>query len=225
MASAAATIPKCGNDFFLRDGDVYVIYGDSITNNGFYPRLLENYVLTRFPSWHVTFYNLGWGGDVARNIFRVQRDVLPLKPTAFTECMGMNDGAYQPINPQTLETFTNAYRTIIPLLRQCNPDMRIALISSVPYENQPGHTVADGAYPQTLRCLALAKKRIAQEYQLPFIDLFTGYGSKLGFGKIVYPDFILTGDGIHPNAIGHTIMGLVILKGMNAPHEDRNTRS
>jgi lysophospholipase L1-like esterase len=219
FAVADNSQPKCDNGFFLRDGDVYVIYGDSITDCSVYPRLLENYVLTRFPSWNITFYNFGWGCDMAGNIFRVQRDVLHIKPTVFTENMGMNDGYYIPINAKNIELYTNAYRTLIPMLRKCNPDMRIALISTVPYENQPDKHLADGAYPQTLRYLARTKKQIAQEFNLSFIDLFTGYGTKLGFGKIVYPDFILSGDGIHPNPIGQSIMGLAILKGMNAPAE------
>jgi lysophospholipase L1-like esterase len=218
LAAAQNATEKSG-DFFLRDGDVYVIYGDSITNNTTYPRLLENYVLTRFPQWHVTFFNLGWGGDYASNIFRYQRDILPIKPTAFTDCMGLNDGCDQPINEKILTRYMDAYRQTIPMLRKANPEMRIALISAIPYENQPGRYCADGAYPQTLRSLAQAKQQLALEFNTSFIDLFTGYSEKVGMGKMVYPDFVLSGDGIHPNPIGHYIMGLVILKGMNAPAE------
>jgi lysophospholipase L1-like esterase len=214
-AQAAAT--NCRGDFFLRDGDVYVFYGDSITDNEVYPRMLENYVLTRFPSWNITFYNLGWGGDVAKNIFRLQREVLPVKPTVFTENMGMNDGCFSPINAGTVDVYTNAYRTLIPMLRECNPEMRIVLISEVPYENQPGKYPADGAYPQTLQYLARTKEKLAREFGVAFIDLFTAYAKQIGYGKIIYPDFILSGDGIHPNAIGQTIVGMIILKSMNAP--------
>jgi lysophospholipase L1-like esterase len=217
LTPVRAATQDVGGDFFLRNGDVYVIYGDSITDNCVYPRMIENYVLTRFPSWNVTFYNLGWSGDVARNIFRLQRDVLPIKPTVFTENMGMNDGAYSAINANTIKLYTDAYHTMIPMLRQCNPKMRIALISAVPFENQPGKYAADGAYPQTLQYLAKVKSQLAAEYNVPYIDLFTAYAKRIGYGKILYPDFILAGDGIHPNPVGQTIMGMLILKGMNAP--------
>jgi lysophospholipase L1-like esterase len=214
---AQAATQDSNQGFFLRDGDVYVIYGDSITDNGVYPRVLENYVLTRFPSWNITFYNYGWSGDVARNIFRLQRDVLPLKPTVFTENMGMNDGAYRAINTNTVSLYANAYHTLIPMLREANPDMRIALISAIPYENQPQKYVADGAYPQTLQYLARMKGKIAKESNVRFIDLFTAYAKRIGYGKVLYPDFFLSSDAIHPNPIGQTIMGMIILKGMNAP--------
>ncbi len=210
---------KHNGDFFLRDGDVYVFYGDSITDNEIYPRMMENYVLTRFPSWNITFYNFGWGGDVARNIFRLQRDVLPIRPTVFSENMGMNDGFYAPVNAGTVEGYANAYRELIPILRQCNPEIRIILFSEVPYENQPGKFAADGAYPQTLHYLARTKEKLAKEFGAAFIDLFTAYAKHIGYGKIIYPDFILSADGIHPNAIGQTIVGMIVLKDMNAPAE------
>ncbi len=210
---------NCGDDFFLRDGDIYTFYGDSITDNEVYPRMLENYVLTRFPAWNIAFYNLGWGGDVAKNLFRLQRDVLPIKPTVFSENFGMNDGCYAPISAGTLEVYSNAYRELIPMLRRCNPEIRIALFSEVPYENQPGKYAADGAYPQTLQYMARTKEQLAKEFGVTFIDLFSAYAKQIGYGKIIYPDFILSPDGIHPNAIGQTIVGMIILRAMNAPSE------
>jgi len=216
LVSTSGDAPTESN-FFLHDGDVYVIYGDSITDGGVYPRVLENYVLTRFPDWHVTFYNLGWGGDVASNLFRLQRDVLPIKPTAFTECMGMNDAGYSAVNQNRLDVYVGAYREMIPMLRKANPNVRIMLISAIPYENKNFTGAGDGCYAQTLRCFAQAKREVAREMGVGFIDLNMGYAEKMGLGKIVYPDFILSGDGVHPNVIGQTIMAQVILKGMNAP--------
>lgn len=220
LSSVAFAQDPAGADaksFFLRDGDVYVIYGDSITDNSVYARLIENYVLTRFPEWHVTFYNLGWGGDVANNLFRVGRDVVPIKPTVFTECMGMNDAAYCAVDAGRLDAYVNAYRQMIPMLRQANPEVRIALISAIPYENRACSGAADGAYAQTLRCFAQAKYRVSRELGTGFINLFAGYAEKMGAGKVIYPDFILSDDGVHPNVIGQTIMGQVILRGMRAP--------
>jgi lysophospholipase L1-like esterase len=214
-----ATAAEKPSEFFLRDGDVYVIYGDSITDGATYPRTIENYVLTRFPKWNVTFYNLGWGGDVAGNLFRVTRDVLPIKPTAFSDCMGMNDGGYSAVSEPRLNSYINAYREMIPMLRKANPEVRIALISAIPYENRNGTGAANGAYAQTLRCFAQAKQQLAKEFNTRFVDLFSGYSEKMGMGKVIFPDFVLSGDGVHPNGIGQTIMTLAILKGMGAPAE------
>jgi hypothetical protein len=196
---------------------VYVIYGDSITDNNYYPRVLENYILTRFPKWNMTFFNYGWGGDVAPNLFRLERDVLPVKPTVFTENMGMNDGRCCTINSITLKTYADAYPKMVPMLKQANPEVRIGLVSSIPFENRFSSGVADGAYAQTLRVLAQAKARLATELNVDYFDLYTGYAEEIGKGKIVYPDFILSGDGIHPFPVGQTIMAMVILRAMNAP--------
>ncbi len=211
------TCAKNNGGFFLRDGDVYVIYGDSITDNNFYPRVLENYVLTRFPKWNLTFYNYGWGGDVAPNLFRLRRDVLPVKPTVFTENMGMNDGRCDLINSVTLKTYAEAYPKMVPMLQQANPQVRIGFVSPIPFENRFNDGFADGAYAQTLRVLAQAKARLAKELNVDYLDLYTGYAEEIGKGKIVYPDFILSGDGVHPFPVGQTIMAMVILRTMNAP--------
>ena len=49
------------DDFAVQDNDRVVIWGDSITDNAYYPRSVENFVLSRFPEWTVEFHNLGWG--------------------------------------------------------------------------------------------------------------------------------------------------------------------
>lgn len=207
-------------DFFLRDGDIYVIYGDSITDNTAYPRLIENYVLTRFPKWNVTFFNLGYSGDMAYNLFRLKRDILPVKPTAITECMGMNDAGQRALSIPHYENYIIYTRHMVRLLREANPKMRIALVSAIPYENRPGaDNLAEGTYAQVLRLFSRAKQQLARELDLPFVDLFTGYGEKVGLGKVVYPDFILSSDGIHPNDIGQTMIGMIILQGLNATSE------
>src|SRR5215218_573602 len=81
--------------FALHDGDRVLFYGDSITDNQFYPQYVETYVVTRFPNMRVTFLNYGWsgdkvggggGGDIST---RLRRDVFPHKPTVVTIFLGM----------------------------------------------------------------------------------------------------------------------------------------
>ncbi len=215
----ALASPTTAGEFAVRDGDKFVIYGDSITDHAYYPRVIENYVLTRFPQWKVTFYNLGWGGDVAHNHFRLQRDVLPLKPDLITSNMGMNDGSYTLISHGIVNRYSNAYRKNIKMLRQANPDVRIILVSAIPFENRGARDRANGAYAQTLGVLSDVKHRMAMEMNTGYVDLFSRYATSMGKGKVIYPDFFLSGDGVHPNVIGQSIMGLEILKGMGAPAE------
>src|SRR6187431_1788612 len=91
-------------DFFMKDGDVVVMIGDSITEQHLYSNYVEMWTVTRFPNWKLTFRNVGIGGDrsVGGNS-RFQRDVLVHKPTAMTVDFGMNDGGYVAFNEATFK--------------------------------------------------------------------------------------------------------------------------
>src|SRR3954470_1818324 len=85
--------------FFFKDGDRVIMIGDSITEQYLYSSYVEMWTSTRFPSWDITFRNVGIGGDrsVGGNS-RFKRDVLANKPTAMTVDFGMNDGGYKPFD-------------------------------------------------------------------------------------------------------------------------------
>ena len=51
------------SEFALHDGDRVTFYGDSITEQRQYTEDVEEYVLTRYPDWKVSFHNAGVGGD------------------------------------------------------------------------------------------------------------------------------------------------------------------
>jgi len=81
----------------LKDGDVVVFFGDSITVAHTWTRAVEQYVLTHEPDKHVTFINAGVGGHTASDgLARLDVDVLAHKPTVVVVNFGMNDSAYPP---------------------------------------------------------------------------------------------------------------------------------
>ena len=75
-------------DFAIHDGDRVVLYGDSITDQRLYSTFIEEYVLTRFPTWKVQWTQSGVGGDKVSGgaagpiDLRIQRDILPYGPTS-----------------------------------------------------------------------------------------------------------------------------------------------
>ena len=81
-----------------------MLYGDSITDQRLYSTFIEEYVLTRFPAWKVQWTQSGVGGDKVSGgaagpiDLRIQRDILPYRPTLVTIMLGMNDGYYRPPN-------------------------------------------------------------------------------------------------------------------------------
>src|SRR5215469_6838860 len=92
-------------DFYLKDGDRVVFYGDSITDQRLYTTFTETYVITRFPWMKVSFVHSGWGGDRVTGgaggpiDVRLPRDVFVYKPTVLTIMLGMNDGRYRGYDP------------------------------------------------------------------------------------------------------------------------------
>src|ERR1039458_1922296 len=51
------------SDFAIHDADRITFFGDSITEQREYTEDVEEYVLTRYPTWKVSFHNAGVGGD------------------------------------------------------------------------------------------------------------------------------------------------------------------
>src|SRR2546425_5590714 len=93
-------------EFFFKNGDVVVMIGDSITEQHLYSNYVEMWTVSRFPSWKLTFRNVGIGGD--RSVggdHRFQRDVVSFKPTAMTVDFGMNDGNYEPFSPVAFQAY------------------------------------------------------------------------------------------------------------------------
>src|SRR2546429_4769496 len=77
-------------DFYLKDGDRVVFYGDSITDQRLYTTFTETFVVTRFPRLNVSFIHSGWGGDRVTGggggpvDLRLERDVSAYRPTVMT---------------------------------------------------------------------------------------------------------------------------------------------
>jgi len=93
IAAALTADAALAQEFFFKPKDRIVFLGDSITEQYDYTNFLEYYLVTRFPTWDLTIYNAGIGGDTAGGgNGRALRDVLSEKPTAVTINFGMNDG-------------------------------------------------------------------------------------------------------------------------------------
>src|SRR2546423_5410456 len=100
LVVAAASVGSA-QDFFLKNGDTVVFYGDSITDQRLYTTFAETYVLTRFPALRIEFVHSGWGGDRVSGggggpiDVRLRRDVIAYRPTVMTIMLRLNDGRYR----------------------------------------------------------------------------------------------------------------------------------
>ncbi len=222
--SPAAEPPSGAASFALRDGDRVVFYGDSITQDGGYARLVEEYVTTRFPSWKVAFENAGVGGDTVAGGWagavqqRLERDVIAFRPTVVTIMLGMNDGGYKPFDPTTLSSFGRGYRAIVERLRQALPGVRLTIIRSSPFDDVSRPPQFAPGYDDTLRRLGCYATSLAQgadataDFRTPLnAGLRTLVAADPALARQLLPD------RVHPSAAGHLLMGAALLRAWNAP--------
>ncbi len=229
FALFAVSALAAGNRFWLRDGDQLLFWGDSITDDGVYPRMIENFVLTYYPEWRVTFVNLGWSGDRASYYPRLSRDLGLATPTRVTIMLGMNDGLYKPFDSTALSAYLDGMQHLVDILRE-KSDPAIFLISPTTYDLRCRRDVVLGQdnikrrpklvfYPATLRRFTRALQRFADLGGFRYLDLNEATSELLEDLSAVSGDFQVTDDGVHPNVDGQFFMALQLLDAMAAPRD------
>ncbi len=211
--------------FYLKDGDTVVFYGDSITEQQMYSAFVEEYVIARFPQMNVRFVHAGVGGDKVTGGHagpidrRLDRDVLPYKPTVVTIMLGMNDGGYKPFEQATLDQYAEGYRHILDRLAEALPGVRITLVQPSPYDEFTRPVRIAGGYNTTLRRMGAWAAEEAAARGMATADLNTAVGAALrraaaedtALAQTIIPDLV------HPGEAGHLLMATELLKAWNAP--------
>ena len=220
-----AHAPRKAPTFFLKDNDRVVFYGDSITDQRQYTTYIESYCVTRFPKKNLTFVHSGWGGDRVTGggggpiDLRLQRDVLPYKPTVVTICLGMNDASYQAFNQNIFNTYVSGYRHIIETLQKELPGVRLTLLTAPAYDDVTKTPGFAGGYNSTLVAYGEAVRELGQEYNIPVADTNAPLVAALSRANTTNPTVAgrIIPDRVHPQHGGHLIMASAVLKAWNAP--------
>jgi lysophospholipase L1-like esterase len=230
LALATFSTVAHSQQFALKDGETVVFYGDSITAQRLYTRLVEEFVLTRYPAMHVRFINAGVPGDTAYGGYagtmaeRVKRDVAPYQPAMITVLLGMNDGGWGPESAKIDSAFQEGYRSLLQELHKAAPGAEITLICSTPYDEITHGTEFPG-YSQTIDKNADDVSRIAASLKAAgdkgvlFADFHRPLVYALERAKARFPQLapLLIPDRIHPSETGHWIMAAAL---MSAWHVD-----
>ncbi len=207
----------------LQGGDRVVFLGDSITALGGgpdgYVSLVAAAITLRCPGIDIAYLaNAGVPGDTAPGgLKRLQADVLDQKPTFVTICFGMNDARAAPYDDKTYDTFMAGMTGLVSVLKTAK--VRVAFITSSPVDPDRAKfwfkTVEDArACNVMLARMAVGLKALAVRENLPFCDVLTPMLDVQERAKKSDPAFTLAPDGIHPNALGNTLMTYGILKGL-----------
>jgi len=211
-------------EFFLKDGDTVVFYGDSITDQRLYTTFTEAYVLTRFPKLNVRFVHSGWSGDRVDGgsggpiDTRLTRDVLAYRPTVVTVMLGMNDGAYRAFDPALFKTYSTGYEHIVKVLESALPKIRITAIQPSPYDDVTRPPRFEGGYNDVLIRYGAFVRELAAREELACADLNTSVVAALRKANQAEPALAakLIADRVHPSAPIHILMAEALLKTWNA---------
>jgi len=214
---------KAPSRFLVRDGDRVVFWGDSITDNNYWCRTVENYVRCRYPDFRVDFFNLGLGGDTSQaGRIRIQHDLSATRPTLIFINLGMNDAGFTPYRQASCDLYIRGLRDMLHFIRR-RTRARVVFISPIPYECGAAQDSTGRErsiwYPQALRRYSRALAAFAKSTRCTFIDLNRLYQKELNRCRVADPHLTLSQDGIHPGADGNALIAAVLLQAMGAGGE------
>lgn len=215
----AATTIHAQTGFALKNGDRVVFYGDSITDNGWYPKFVELFVRLRYPNLDVRFYNAGVGGDrvsggwMGKIDDRLTRDLFARKPTVITVMLGMNDGGYQPPKDEITNAYKTGYQHIVDRFKKEAPNARVFLIKPSPFDDvtrAPGWT---GGYNGVMKSfsdyldgLARSNGYATVDFNAPVVSVLEkANATDAATAAKIIPD------RVHPEAAGHMVMAEQLL--------------
>jgi lysophospholipase L1-like esterase len=212
------------DNFYLKNGDRVVFYGDSITEQRLYTTFAETYVLTRFPQWKVYFVHSGVGGDrvtggwAGEIDLRLSRDVFAYKPTVMTIMLGMNDGRYRAFDEGIFSAYKAGYRHILDSVKSRFPDIRLTLIQPSPFDDMTRSPEFEGGYNAVLVRYGQLVKEFAAGEKQTVADMNTPLVAALMMAKTTNEELSkkIIEDRVHPGPAGHLLMAAALLKAWKA---------
>jgi len=225
LAALTVAVPVAGaGDFYLKNGDRVVFYGDSITEQRLYTVIAETYVVTRYPKLDAVFVHSGWGGDRVSGggggaiDTRLPRDVFAYKPTVITIMLGMNDGEYSAESEAVDKKFFDGYRHIVDAVHSALPGVRITAIRPSPYDDVTRPPNFPGGYNEVMISFGKWIANYAGEAGLDVADLNTDVVQVLAKANEQNGEEArkIIPDRVHPSFAGHLIMAEELLKSWGA---------
>lgn len=205
----------------LKEGDLLAITGDSITEHKVYSTFIEDYLLMCQPVANVRAVQFGWSGDTSWGLnSKLDRFVLPFKPTAVTTCYGMNDGNYRALTPERIKQYREAHQNIVKKFKAAGIHYIVlgspGVVDSDSFRRGDNPDAAAAIYNKSLGQLKDVVKEVAEEEQVTFANVHDVMMDAMAKAKAKYgPKYdVAGGDGFHPNANGHVVMAYAFLKAM-----------
>ena len=170
-----------------------------ITDKKFYADIIKEWWTTRFPDTKINFVNAGIGATTSYlGVHRAGTDVLAHDPDLVIVEFAVNDAGLK--NGQTI--YENLVRNILNY--KSKPAVMLLFMGQT-----NGSTAQKDELP------------IGQAYALPMISYTNVINSMMKNGEFTAEE--LSGDTVHPSALGHAATGELFWNYFNAVYYDRNS--
>lgn len=202
--------------FRLKNGDVVLFQGDSITdgNRGRsedpnhihghgYQYIIASEMLADNFNIDFEVINRGISGNRVSDLYgRWKEDCLNLKPTVLSILIGVNDayGQYVSKSGSSAERYKKIYRLLLDEVLEQNPETIIVIME--PFFGKTDDKEYNDYMIENVPSYAAAAKEIAKEYNAVFVplqDIFDEYAKNTDIYKLLW-------DGVHPTTGGHQLI-------------------
>lgn len=200
----------------LQRGDTLVFFGDSITDEGFYPRHVARLLAAAWPEKAVTCINAGIGMNRTwEALERLDRDVIALRPDWVVLAFGVNDSVH--MSP---DEFAEHYEAIIKRLTAAG----IRVLCTTPSGMLPELGTGDTSYFHAPdRAAAFDRTQIYESAHIVRLaaQQHGAFADILGaLCHSTVPRAKLMGSQWHPNDEGGRVMALTILRTLGFSEAD-----
>ncbi len=218
--------------------------GDSITHAGGYVAWIETQLRLQGVSPMPEFYNVGLSSETCSGQSepahpfprpdvheRLDRALKRVAPDVVVSCYGMNDGIYHPFSQRRFEIYQDGVNRLIKKVHATGA--KLVLMTPPPFDAVPLKKKAGalrtsaskefayfGIYEHYDRDVIsrFAKWVMQQEKRVEMvIDLHTPITKHLADQRKKNPSYTLSPDGVHPNPLGHRIIGDTVLLAWGVP--------
>jgi len=195
--------------------------GDSITYGGAYVSDIEAYFITRYPDRQIEFINVGLPSETVSGLSepghaggkfprpdlheRLGRVLEKTKPDLLFACYGMNDGIYLSLDEERFGKFREGMEWLHQQV--------IAAGAKIVHVTPPTYDPMKGSKADYNMVLDRYSEWLLDQRAKGWdvVDLHGQMNRYLAERREKDPKFFLSGDGIHPNELGHWIMAKQIL--------------
>ena len=189
--------------------------GDSITDVGRdrqnitdlgkgYPNLVSSTLGFENPEKY-TFVDKGISGNRIVDVYaRIKDDILNLKPDVMSILIGVNDvwHEFDWNNGITAKKFDKLYRIMLDEIFEELPDIKIMILEPFCLLGPATEKNWDKGFDDEVKARAAVAKKVAEDYNLPFISLQDKFDEVAKNTENTYWLF----DGVHPTSAGHELI-------------------